>query len=129
MDGVGYLPSLLELDRRRYLGEDWAAFVNLKGSEAQRRYLNFVNLSAKSMKRLRGVEGMGGKGARRAVTFTLLPNHAKRIQEFPRGDRSAIVNTTLCRGWLWPVLWRFTETLHNQNCELRAQIRELERVE
>ena len=129
MDGAGYLPSLDELTQRRYLGEHWAAFVNLRGTEAQRRYLNFVNLSPKSLKRLRGVDGLGGKGSRVAVCVTLLPNHARRIQELPRGNRSAIVNKTLCRGWLWPVLWKFAEELYEQNCELRERVRELEAVE
>jgi len=111
-----YVPRVVESGR--YLGESWAAFVNENGTEAQRRYLNFVNMSPKVMR------GLRTEGARRAVTVTLLAPHAERIMEFPRGDKSALVNKTLCRGWLWPVLWKFTESLHEEVLQLREQVEE-----
>ena len=116
-----YVPG--EGDKGRYLGEHWASFVNENGTEAQRRYLNFVNMSPKVMR------GLRTQGARRAVTVTLLAPHAERIMEFPRGSKSAIVNTTLCRGWLWPILWNFAESLHEENCQLRVKLEKLEAVE
>jgi len=116
-----YVPKVVESGR--YLGEAWAAFVNEEGTNAQRQYLNFVNMSPKVMKRIRT------HGSRRAVTVTLLPPHAERISEFPRGDKSAIVNKTLCRGWLWPVLWKFTEALHAEAWALRRKVEKLEAVE
>ena len=116
-----YVPKVVESGR--YLGESWAAFVNENGTEAQRRYLNFVNMSPKVMR------GLRTQGARRAVTVTLLAPHAERIMESPRGDKSAIVNKTLCRGWLWPVLWQFTEALHAEAWALRRKVEKLEGVE
>jgi len=105
--------------REKYFNEKWAEYVMTEGTEAQRRYMPFVNMAPRVLKN-------AAKG-RTAVCVTLVNAHASRISEFPRGHKSAIVNRSIVRGWLWPVLMEFSRTLHEENEELKRRVLELEK--
>jgi len=101
-----------------YFHEDWSEYIHREGTEAEMRYLAFVNLSPRTFKRV--AQG------RTAVTVTLAEAHARRLAEYPRGQKSALVNRLIVRGWLWPRLWKFAKSLAEENKNLRSHIMALE---
>ena len=90
---------------------------NLRPS--QKRNLDCGNRSARVEKQVR----RGERGGMRAFTATLREDTARRLNEVPRGLKSANLEVLINRGWLWGQMWEF---IYDLSEELRITKQQIE---
>jgi len=118
----GY-PTMSERDRAEMHNRKIRAIEEYKKdlSLAQRKYLERGNRTARNEKRSRRTE----KGGMTAFTATLRHDTTVRLNQVPKGLKSANLEVLISRGWLWGSMWGFIHDLYEELELKEAQIRVL----
>jgi hypothetical protein len=116
----GY-PNMTERDRAEMHNRKIRAVddykVNL--SVAQKSYLARANRTARVEKQVR----RGEKGGMTAFTATLRHDTSVRLNQVPKGLKSANLEVLISRGWLWGSMWSYIHDLYEELEVKDAQIK------
>ena len=108
-----------ELERRHNRKRHTFEEFQQRLSRAQKTYLGIGNRSAKLERAVR----RGEKGGMTAFTATLRHDTTVRLNQVPKGLKSANLEVLISRGWLWGQMWEY---IYDLSEELRIKTQQID---